>query len=226
MGRSARADRWDSNGIGQSQGTSPATAAGAGIAALWLSRHGRDALITRYRGSATLQDVFRFLLRKTATIPFGWKDQQYGAGIANAAALLAEPLPSAAQVRDDTARMLTVTPSSPLAILAGMTGLTSDQVICAASILQGTEFSRSAGSRISEDLLAQNLQELCYLLANHRARYLEFTTMQGGGERTGSATGLELSHPLPADSFILRSASASLRSQLKGGAAGVARNGE
>ena len=76
-------------------GTSYAVALTAGVAALWLAFHGRDELIARY-GKPNLQAVFVDLLRRTARRPAGWDASQYGAGIVDADALLAEPLPAAA----------------------------------------------------------------------------------------------------------------------------------
>jgi hypothetical protein len=78
----------------RSNGTSFAVALTAGVAALWLAHHGRDALIARY-GKANLQAVFTGLLRRTARQPAAWDTRQYGSGIVNADMLLAAPLPAA-----------------------------------------------------------------------------------------------------------------------------------
>ena len=76
-------------------GTSFAVALTAGVAALWLAYHGRDELIAKY-GRPNLQAVFTDLLRRTARRPAGWNASQYGAGIVDAEALLAAPLPATA----------------------------------------------------------------------------------------------------------------------------------
>ena len=73
-------------------GTSFAVALTAGVAALWLAHHGRDAIIDRY-GPAGIQPVFARLLRDTARRPAGW-DDDFGAGIVDADALLSEALPA------------------------------------------------------------------------------------------------------------------------------------
>jgi hypothetical protein len=65
----------------------------AGVAALWLARHGRDALITRY-GKPNLQAVFTDVLRHSSRRPAGWDTGEYGSGIVDAGALLAAPLPA------------------------------------------------------------------------------------------------------------------------------------
>jgi subtilisin family serine protease len=76
-------------------GTSYAVAATAGAAALWLAHHGRDTLLDRYRGSRTLQDVFRELVQQTAARPPQWDPRNYGPGILDVDALLQAPLPAA-----------------------------------------------------------------------------------------------------------------------------------
>jgi hypothetical protein len=81
--------------VGRSAGTSFAVALTAGAAALWLAHHGRENLISRY-GKAALQAVFTDLVRKTARRPTGWNSSEYGAGIVDADALLARPLPATA----------------------------------------------------------------------------------------------------------------------------------
>jgi serine protease len=88
-----KASTADGSAVGQGQGTSFAVALTAGVAALWLSHHGRADLIAaaRARGE-TLQDMFRRLVRATARRPAGWDTFQLGAGIADARALLAADL--------------------------------------------------------------------------------------------------------------------------------------
>ncbi|MEE8584891.1 MAG: S8/S53 family peptidase, partial [Acidobacteriota bacterium] len=73
-------------------GTSYAVATTAGIAALWLSFHGRGNLINKY-GLPNLTRVFRHILKSTAQVPLNWKTQQMGAGIVNAEAVLQMELP-------------------------------------------------------------------------------------------------------------------------------------
>jgi hypothetical protein len=81
--------------VGRSAGTSFSVALTAGVAALWLAHHGRENLIAKY-GKAALQAVFIDLVRRTARRPAGWDSSQYGAGIVDADALLARPLPAVA----------------------------------------------------------------------------------------------------------------------------------
>lgn len=79
--------------VGQGQGTSFAVALTAGVAALWLAHHGRATLIAaaRQRGE-TLQQMFRRLLRASARRPAGWDPFEFGAGVADAHALLTADL--------------------------------------------------------------------------------------------------------------------------------------
>ena len=78
----------------QSNGTSFAVATVAGVAALWLAYHGRDFLLDRYRGTATLSQVFRHVL-SVSSDPFSTPvGNGFGAGIVNARRVLLTPLPS------------------------------------------------------------------------------------------------------------------------------------
>jgi len=76
------------DGIGGGQGTSFSVALTAGVAALWLAHHGRDALVATLGPGERLQDRFRALARQAARRPPGWNDRDYGAGIVDAHALL------------------------------------------------------------------------------------------------------------------------------------------
>ena len=78
--------------IQQGSGTSLSTPLVAGVAALWLSYHGRDNLVRRY-GAEKIPFIFNQLLRETCDVPPNWKPWRYGAGIVNAAKLLDAPLP-------------------------------------------------------------------------------------------------------------------------------------
>lgn len=83
--------------VDRSSGTSYAAAHVAGIAALWLAHHGRGNLVMKY-GAADVPSVFKELLTTvgvTGTLA-AWPDDVLGAGIPNAQALLAAPLPPSA----------------------------------------------------------------------------------------------------------------------------------
>ena len=75
-----------------SSGTSYAVAHLAGIAALWLAHHGRDALIARY-GPRGIQEAFEEILTTSGfSRPAGW-DDDWGVGIVDAVRVLSADLP-------------------------------------------------------------------------------------------------------------------------------------
>ena len=77
---------------GESAGTSDATAMTSGVAALWLSFHGREALIERY-GKSNLSAQFKYLVQtKGVRRPETWPKLGYGAGIIDADMVLGAPL--------------------------------------------------------------------------------------------------------------------------------------
>jgi hypothetical protein len=78
----------------QGQGTSFAVAMTAGVAALWLAHHGRDAVVEAATAQGvTVQALFKRLLTATARKPdAAWDEANMGAGIVNAEALLKAPL--------------------------------------------------------------------------------------------------------------------------------------
>lgn len=79
----------------QSHGTSYAVAHTAGVVALWLAHHGHQALVDRY-GRRNVQAVLLSLLRTPGVcrLPAGWDQRNWGAGVVDARALLAAPLPA------------------------------------------------------------------------------------------------------------------------------------
>jgi thermitase len=79
--------------VERGSGTSYAVAPTAGIAALWLSFHGRSTLVARY-GKNRIAAVFKQLLQSTCRTPAHWDAADFGPGIADADALLSAPLPA------------------------------------------------------------------------------------------------------------------------------------
>lgn len=78
--------------VGRSSGTSYAVAAVAGIAALWLSYHGRENLVNRF-GAEKIPFIFNEILRKSCEAVPSWEEGKFGAGLVNALKVLSSPLP-------------------------------------------------------------------------------------------------------------------------------------
>ncbi|MFD3401573.1 S8 family serine peptidase [Kribbella sp. NPDC058693] len=80
--------------VSQGSGTSYAVATVAGIAALWLAKHGRNKIINACGGKERIASTFSQLLRDTATPVPGWPSGQFGGGLVNADKLLSAQLPN------------------------------------------------------------------------------------------------------------------------------------
>lgn len=84
--------------VKRGNGTSFAVATTAGIAALWVSRHGWAALERQY-GAPNIARVFKQLLQDTCRRRPGWDTENYGPGIVDAAKLLGARLPETPPAR-------------------------------------------------------------------------------------------------------------------------------
>jgi subtilisin family serine protease len=112
--------RIDGNGTPQddrinTSGTSYATATVAGLAALWLSFHGRDNLIQNHCGNkpGLLPFLFRLCLQRSSdNKPSFIREGRggFGAGIVQADKLLAEPLPSAVEAEENRKKIFAQEP--------------------------------------------------------------------------------------------------------------------
>jgi subtilisin family serine protease len=112
----AEVDPAGGNIVDMGSGTTYATAAVAGIAALWLDQHRSEPLLRQLQKDGQVTDAFRSALRASAWIPpatsvpqnvtcldrSAWNANETGAGIADAAKTLAQPLarPAAARALD------------------------------------------------------------------------------------------------------------------------------
>lgn len=84
--------------IEHSSGTSYATAVVAGVAALWLSFHGRAKLIAQY-GAGSIAPLFRHIVMKHGVHPDpNWDTKHLGAGIIDAERVLRAPLPPPSEI--------------------------------------------------------------------------------------------------------------------------------
>lgn len=78
--------------INQGDGTSFSAPFIAGVAALWLSYHGRDQLIQKY-GAEKIPFIFNQILRDSCEKFPTWKPNRFGEGLVNAEKVLDSPLP-------------------------------------------------------------------------------------------------------------------------------------
>lgn len=74
------------------QGTSFAVALTAGVAALWLGHHGKDAILRSLAPGETVQNRFAEVLKCSSRRPVGWETSEFGAGIVDAERMLRLPL--------------------------------------------------------------------------------------------------------------------------------------
>jgi hypothetical protein len=163
------------SGVNCSQGTSFAVAGVAGIAALWLAYHGRDALCQRYNGHAYLHNVFYTLMQQTARRPDGWRDDLYGAGIIDAACLLQAELPDPGDLRLATAaERLQLTPQRELVAGVVVTA-TEDALDNALTSLLAPNVP--SGAQSAESAIERWGPELMHILIEHLGAYKLFVDL-------------------------------------------------
>ncbi|MBB5790194.1 S8 family peptidase [Jiangella mangrovi] len=161
-------------------GTSFAVATLAGVAALWIAHHGHDRIVAKV-GRAHVHAAFLQLVRTHGhREPPGWTehgwDELYGVGIVDAAALLAAPLPDAADL------VLPEIPAAPEAadpvsrLSAVLSGLGRDEVRSRVGELLGT------APDAVDDLPPVTVSELVYRLGEDDALRAGLTTPIGDVE--------------------------------------------
>ena len=90
--------------VGGGQGTSFAVALTAGVAALWLSHHGRDAVRAEaFRRGVTVQALFKTAMQATCRKPAIWDSDDFGPGIVDAELLLGLALGAIPQAAPEAA---------------------------------------------------------------------------------------------------------------------------
>lgn len=101
----ARTLKTDNDGenyiVEQGSGTSLAAPLVAGIAAMWLSHHGRDNLIEKY-GAGNLPIVFKHLICNTCDTPADWNTKMNGSGFVDAHNLLSAELPELSAIESES----------------------------------------------------------------------------------------------------------------------------
>jgi serine protease len=168
--------------VEQGSGTSFAVASVAGVAALWLTRHGRQNLIDTY-GKANLARVFReMLVRDGVRTPPGWDTESFGAGIVDAAKLLAAPLPAAVPAVMAARKRMPAAPGARR--LAEIARLFPD--LDAAEVRVGVAALLRTPDAEMEDVLAEVGRELAVRLAiepTERDRVRELARRRRGRRR-------------------------------------------
>jgi serine protease len=170
--------------IEQDSGTSFSAPLVAGVAALWLSYHGRDQLIERY-GAEKVPSIFNQLLQDSCEKFPSWKPNKFGAGIVNAEKLLATPLP------DNVNNSLL----SPTLTLQQHTPINGGEIEMFQHLF-GDEVSQSQINsslaellQVSEDNLPEKLRqigkEVAFYLVTNPELYQQFVSgLEGNREET------------------------------------------
>ena len=178
-------------GVQQTSGTSYSAAHLAGVAALWLAHHGADTLRNRY--GSQLQAVFLHLIRSGGCrVPSDWDASRWGAGVPDAAALLALPLPSTAGAPSfrpgDGER-----PISRLSALIGVDDAMLERALARRLGGSGDELQRT---------LVRFEGELAFHLVRDRAFLASLLGDGAGDSAAGSSETLASSSPQFAAAFL------------------------
>lgn len=166
----------------RSSGTSYATAATAGVCALWLQRHGAAALRTRYGGR--LASVFSALMKAHCRPVSGWKTERYGPGILDAPGLLGATLPAlgAAAVRNALhAPTRTSAASDWTRLQPYLPELSPKQLATAAMKMYGAGAQRSARSAQTPPPSPSLIDEIAFYVATDPAVREAFLAAGGVG---------------------------------------------
>jgi serine protease len=228
----ARGDKFT---VGRGSGTSFAVATVAGVAALWLSHHGRDKLIQRY-GAEKIPVIFNQLLRDTCDPVPGW-GAGFGRGLVNAVRLLAAALPGAADPVPTAAALLREHP----ALDDG--GVATFRHLFETALPQGRAGRRAAAAVSGEVKLRAGLaellgvgeeevsarlrevgQEIAFHFAADPALYRQFAAAVSGKKPRPAGRAAELDAPAAGGvgqvraALLAKATSAALKKRLAGGA--------
>jgi len=141
--------------IAPSQGTTLATALTAGVAALWVAHHGRQALRDKARAKGTtVQRLFNTALQRSAYRPSGWPSGM-GAGLVNAGQLLAQDLDG---------------PSVPADVPQAQTAVTPLSRFLPSTVASADPLAAIESARVPEDYAAEALWRFYVASARSRAQ--------------------------------------------------------
>jgi hypothetical protein len=141
--------------IAPSQGTTLAASLTAGIAALWVAHHGRDALREKAKAKGvTVQRLFNNAIQRSAYRPSGWPAGM-GAGLVNAGELLAYDLDG---------------PSVPADVPTAVTDVTPLSRFLPEAVAQADPLAGLESARVPEDFAAEVLWRFYAGSARSRAQ--------------------------------------------------------
>jgi hypothetical protein len=130
---------------------------------MWLSHHGRDALIARY-GAENLVDIFQRALCDACVKFPGWKEGKFGAGLIDAYAVLDADLPEVWSQRESPVKM-----TMQLGSGVNPVGLPLFHHLFDSAADSDLLFALCALLRTSESDLDRTLNEIGHELAFHLA---------------------------------------------------------
>lgn len=192
--------------VGRGSGTSYAVATVAGIAALWLSHHGRDKLIQRY-GAEKIPVIFNQILRDSCDPMPAWK-AGFGRGLVNADKALTAALPNAAAPIPLMASALSEHPAIDRGGLATFSHL-FESSLPQSSRVRGFTSSSNADAKLWS-LLAELLnvtaeelparlkeigQELAFHLSSDPALYQQFATALSQKKKRAARSAAKVAAP-------------------------------
>ncbi|MGH9971981.1 MAG: S8 family peptidase [Pyrinomonadaceae bacterium] len=214
----------DQFSVGRGSGTSYAVATVAGVAALWLSHHGRDKLVTRY-GAEKIPIIFNQILRDTCDPVPGW-NAGFGRGLVNADKALAARLPSAA---DPIRHMAPVLEEHPAIDNGGLATFRHLFETAIEPTTRGRGFIEAGSGdgdlpsklaellHVADEELPARLQEIGQELAFHLAAdpllYQQFAAALSPGKMRAPESSAELVDPAPAATADLAAVRAGLLSK-------------
>jgi serine protease len=178
--------------IASGSGTSFAVASVAGVAALWLARHGRQILLDRYGGEGLVATFKEILATSGYATPPSWDANEMGPGIVDALRVVQAPLPTiplALGMRAARQRLAPIEEGGLATLRHLLPSQSLDAITSALAELFAVD---SDGITL---LMRDVGRELCFLVAGDklvRDRLIAVMTAQQGALRSGGRDLYEL----------------------------------